>query len=571
MRYLRIKVKNLLFGGMCKPFAIITLLLFSPVLLMAQQDLVIISGDTVFSRHTLEGESPSTFPVLQSLLTRKQSRGHYQAGIDSLHLSGDSMIAYYHQGPKYSLEVSVSGAIISSADTLLYSFDNYSMLTDKVEILLMDYRNRGYPFASAHSHVTTADSNHIFVHINIHPCQLFWLDTILVRESPSPVSSSFLHASLNFDNKGEVFSEKRLKDIESRINRMDFLEQTAPPKLVVMSDYSGVKLGLRQRSANMLDGIMGFSSDDNEKLMLNGNVNMRLINQLGHGENLQVRWTAPGNQSQSLDIQSGIPYIAGTPFGTEAAFSLYKQDSSYLNLSLEAGLPYRFSYDHYAAFFYRYETSNVMASSSLHTEVPPSYTAHGAGVSYHYSTLSERGIYRTGWHFHTRFSGLVKSSEEKAPPIPQSNKNNVLNHRIADISLKAHRYQKTGSRSILLIQSNNKYLQDENAGKNQLFRTGGFRTLRGFDQDEFYAVGYSIMLLEYRFYPDDNTFFALFWNGAALKTIDKNIRLPHGAGGGLGLKTNAGILKLYYALGKEQNTSFKLNNSKVHMGFISTF
>ncbi len=571
MRYLKSEVKSLFPGGWFKVSPIAILLFCFPLLLTGQQKLVILSADTVFSVHTLEGDSPAAFRVLRSLLEEKQSLGYYQAGIDSLIPGRDSTTAYYHQGPLYSLEASITGTILSPNDTLLYSFDHYGSMISQVDTILSHYRNSGHPFVRAHSRVKSTDSSRVFVQINIQPGDLVLMDTILVRESPPPVSSSFLRASLDLKKGGVPFSEKKLEDIEGRISRMDFLEQTFPPELILMPDYAGVKLGLRQGSSNMLDGLLGFSSGEDGSLLLNGNVDMRLINYFSHGEQLNVRWAAPGNESQSLNIHASAPYLAGTPFGADFRFSLYKQDTSYLTLSLRTGVPYRFSYNHFVEFFYRYQTSNVMANIPLLPGHPYDFSARGAGVSYYYSTLTGGGIYRAGWLFQAEFSGLAKSIEKDESRPGQSYEEPPLNSRIADISLEIQRYQKVGNQSILLLQSNSKYLKDENAGKNQLFRLGGFQTLKGFDQDEFYAQGYSTLFVEYRFYPDKNTFFSAFWNGAVLKNQDRQTRLLGGLGGGVAVQTKAGILNLYYALGKDGRGAFKFKNSKIHMGFISTF
>ena len=43
------------------------------------------------------------------------------------------------------------------------------------------------------------------------------------------------------------------------------------------------------------------------------------------------------NNSQSLKIDLGIPYLLNLPFGTTASFNLYKRDSLFLDVSAEVG------------------------------------------------------------------------------------------------------------------------------------------------------------------------------------------------------------------------------------------
>jgi hypothetical protein len=42
-------------------------------------------------------------------------------------------------------------------------------------------------------------------------------------------------------------------------------------------------------------------------------------------------------------------------------------------------------------------------------------------------------------------------------------------------------------------------------------------------------------------------------------------------GGGITLKTKAGILSIIYAVGKTENTVFKADKGQIHIGYINRF
>lgn len=110
--------------------------------------------------------------------------------------------------------------------------------------------------------------------------------------------------------------------------------------------------------------------------------------------------------------------------------------------------------------------------------------------------------------------------------------------------------------------------------KNELFRIGGLRTLRGFDEESIYASSYVIPTLEYRFLFEKNSNIFLFAEGAWYENHSVNSRyddIPISVGAGINFETKAGIFNLSYALGKQQGNSFDLRIGKIHAGLTALF
>jgi hemolysin activation/secretion protein len=103
-----------------------------------------------------------------------------------------------------------------------------------------------------------------------------------------------------------------------------------------------------------------------------------------------------------------------------------------------------------------------------------------------------------------------------------------------------------------------------------LFRFGGFRTLKGFDEESVLASSYLIFNLEQRFLLDANSWLYLFGNGGWLRNdaIGQNYRdTPYGLGAGITFQTNAGVFSVAYALGSERGAPLSFRNTKVHLGY----
>jgi hemolysin activation/secretion protein len=118
------------------------------------------------------------------------------------------------------------------------------------------------------------------------------------------------------------------------------------------------------------------------------------------------------------------------------------------------------------------------------------------------------------------------------------------------------------------------FLNGKNIFQNELFRFGGLKTLRGFNEEEIFASAYSIFTLEYRLILEQNSYLYVFGDGAYYENMSTTIHIhdtPYGFGAGVSFETKAGIFSMSYALGKQFNNPILLRNGKIHFGIVNYF
>ena len=126
----------------------------------------------------------------------------------------------------------------------------------------------------------------------------------------------------------------------------------------------------------------------------------------------------------------------------------------------------------------------------------------------------------------------------------------------------------------MLSQLNTAFIMNQNLFLNELFRIGGLKTLKGFDEQSIFANKYLIGNFELRYLFQQNSGFMIFWNGAwyensvLAKPIVDN---PWGAGVGMNIETGAGVFSFYYALGKQLDNAMAFQQAKIHFGFTNFF
>src|SRR6185369_9819639 len=110
--------------------------------------------------------------------------------------------------------------------------------------------------------------------------------------------------------------------------------------------------------------------------------------------------------------------------------------------------------------------------------------------------------------------------------------------------------------------------------RNELFQVGGYKLLRGFDEESQYLSQFLIGTIEYHYLVGQNSFFYVLADGGYGKNTSQNNRVSYGyfgTGLGLAFETKAGIFNIAWAVGKRNDGAFNLRQSKIHLGFVNYF
>ena len=88
-------------------------------------------------------------------------------------------------------------------------------------------------------------------------------------------------------------------------------------------------------------GIIGLQQNPStQKNALVGELNLQLQNTWQKNEKFNLHWRSIAPQTQQLKTSLLWPYIAGSSYGLASGFSLYKRDSTFLELRANMGLTY---------------------------------------------------------------------------------------------------------------------------------------------------------------------------------------------------------------------------------------
>ncbi len=296
-----------------------------------------------------------------------------------------------------------------------------------------------------------------------------------------------------------------------------------------------------------------------------------------------MNWEKLESSTQKLNIGFIYPYLFKTNLGLDADFGLYKKDSTYLSLNAGFGIRLFLTYDDYIKAYYRYKSSSrigdeeAMSLSTNYADVKSNII----GASYYLNELDYKLNPRKGVELNLFGGAGFKNIVNAKNKSDSLNLNTDYNTIELETGLNLDLYFPIYNNFVFHFGNTTRYLdqfadndKDVVFYENELYRFGGARSLRGFDESIFYASIYSLQNIEIKYLFEQNSSFYVFWNGAYYyKNVVNDITedFPWGFGIGIDFDTRAGIFSLSYALGKQFDNPIEIRTAKIHFGYISRF
>lgn len=525
-----------------------------------------------------------------------QQNGYISASVDSLIETGNQTVISLFLGEKYnSLNLHIrehdknflqqTGWEGGTGKRKKLNFEDYRQATDK----LLDYfEANGYPFAKINLDSVSITGNQIEAVLNIDKGFSYRIDSIRIY-GPAKISRNFIHHYLNIE-RGSPYDKEKLAKIDQRILELPYLQQVQPWDVTMLNTGSLVNLYLAPKKSNQINVLAGFLPANQQlggKLLLTVDANLQLQNAFGGGEHLGLIWQQIQPKSPRLNLQFTQPYMFNSAFGIDFSFELYKKDSSFLNINGQLGLLYMLSPNKTGKVYLQTQRTNVLQIDTLNIKASRRLPDIGdvssvnLGVDYDIANTDYRFNPRRGNELTISAIAGNKTirknttiTQIKDPSFDYSTLYDSIKLKAYQFRLraKAAQYFKTGKQTVLKTGINAGWYESPSYFRNELFQIGGYRLLRGFDEESIYANKYVAGTIEYRYLVGLNSNFFVFSDaGWVNNRIIKQSNTYLGAGVGLSFETKGGIFNVSYAVGKRNDVSFDIKQSKIHIGYVSIF
>lgn len=513
------------------------------------------------------------------------NEGYLLASLDSITKDSLNFTAHLLLGKKYkwmSLSYQKKDeAIISKLGYNEHFFSNkpfkYVDISRLMEKIVTHFENNGYPFIAVKLDSLQFTSETIKAKLNIEKNMFLKLDSMLTQGT-ADVKQKFLSRYLGIKN-GMPYNEAAFLEVSRKLKQLPFITEKSTPILRLTDKQNKLYLFLDKKNASQFDGIVGILPSDKGKTVFTGDVKIKLVSTLFRsGETFDINWRRLQTQTQDLKALVIYPYIFGLPIGTDYTIKLYKKDSTFIDIANAFGLHYYFSGLNYFKVFYKQRNANLISTSGLtNITVLPEY-ADVTTKSYGVAIIFEKMDYKFNPHkgFNINLQGSVGNRQIRKNPKINDVAYSLLNLKTSQFQLEGFMigYINLHKNHVLKLSSQFGSVFGNTIYKNELFRIGGLKTMRGFDEESIYASSYIIPTIEYRFLFEKNSNIFLFAEGAWYENFNVQsftTDTPMSIGAGINFETKAGIFNLSYGIGKQFNNSFDLRTGKIHAGLTALF
>ncbi len=527
------------------------------------------------------------------------STGYIGASVDSVWEDSTHIFIQLFRGEKYEwqkiiVETGEQEAITASGYQKEI-FEKQVVTPDVISLLYQNvlayYSNNGYPFASiSFDSISINDEKKITAKLIIDAGPIYHIDSVVLEEN-NGISKKFIQQYLDIHD-GDMYQQDKLDAINALLLQLSFLRQRQPWDISMINTGAILHIypePMRNNDINILIGLLPANQQTGGKVLLTGDARINLRNSFKTGETISLNWQQLQPRSPRLNLGYNQPYIFSAPFGLNVAFDLYKRDSAFLNIQSQAGLLYRLSAKQTGAVLIQTLRSSILSTDTATVRItktlPPDIDMSmiSLGVQYSFIGTNYRFNPRSGNELQLSVTFGTKKIKNNAA-ITQL-KDPVFNYSSLYDSIQLNSYQfrlqanashffPVGKQSTLKLALNSGWYQSPDYFQNELFRIGGSRLLRGFDEESILTNLYGIGTLEYRYLLARNSFLFAFTDVGKVRFVNSAtsyLTTYIGFGMGIVFETPTGIFNIAYAAGKHGYNAVDLRQSKIHLGFVSLF
>ncbi|EAZ81473.1 BamA/TamA family outer membrane protein [Algoriphagus machipongonensis] len=516
--------------------------------------------------------------TLDSILTTAVAEGYLAAYLEKTTEKTDSLEYNLVSGDRFKLvglrKGNVPDPVWEEIPIGKASFAEWNHWSSQV---LNFFENSGYPFVQLRLDSLQREGKEVLASINLETGPLITWDSVEVSGNTN--TKAIFIQNLTGIKPGTPFSQKEFIESSKTLQNTPYFELSNAPGLSFQNKSAKPTFYLRDRNVNVIDGVIGLLPNENEpgKVLITGQLDLELYHLGGKGRDIAVHWLRMNPQSQSLGIQAKESFIFRSPLSVQLGFNLLKQDSTFIKRAFSLDFDYRFSGTGNIRFFTNREASDLISTSGYQDlkELPEvaDYRWNQYGIGLNFNWLDSQFFPRRGMKVQIEMAtGNKKILQNTGIPSEVYQGLDLNSPQVTgNFQVEQHVYVRPlwG----MWFRGSGGFTRNKNLFLNDLFRIGGLKSIRGFNENFFFAKTYGYLNMEQRLIFGENSYLMLFSDiGLLTNPYEELTRdIPISFGAGINLETGNGVFRFIYGLGKSNLQPLSFSYSKIHFGYLARF
>ena len=546
----------------------IVFIFFFPILFFGQQvnfleiykNLELFKAEKINSNRVRE--------LVNNILLSEIESGYFTCNVDSINLKNQKLKIYLQTGNLISLN-SIKVNLPNSLSLKLRedfnsdkTYFNANDFSEKIKKWIILMNNNGFPFAEFEFEKSEIINSKINLICNLISGPLVKIDSIINPE----ITKKELQLVYKFTDirNGDLFELNKIYKISQNIKNTGFIEEIRPPAYEFIDNKASIYTYLKPQSKNSINGLVGIQPGENETVQFTGNVALNFQNALSYGEVLKFNWRRMFNSSQNLIAELSYPFLFNTNFEVQGGLDMIKKDSSFFNFNSKLIINYKSNSNFSNGFLF---TNNN--STNLLEDDYTSTSVNSFGFVTNFKKLDNPFNPRKGFKIKSEIAYGWKETY-----AIDTVANNILKSPNFNGNLSFSSYLSLLKRTTFKIKLSGFTIQNNILYENELTRIGGYKTIRGFDEESIWVSSFVLGNFEFRYLIDEKSNVFLFSDFAWTESKTNNFLMEdyfQSFGFGTNISMPNGLLTLIYGLGRKIDNPFLIRTGKIHLGFTSYF
>ena len=546
----------------------IVFIFFFPILFFGQQvnfleiykNLELFKAEKINSNRVRE--------LVNNILLSEIESGYFTCNVDSINLKNQKLKIYLQTGNLISLN-SIKVNLPNSLSLKLRedfisdkTYFNANDFSEKIKKWIILMNNNGFPFAEFEFEKSEIINSKINLICNLISGPLVKIDSIINPE----ITKKELQLVYKFTDirNGDLFELNKIYKISENIKNTGFIEEIRPPAYEFIDNKASIYTYFKPQSKNSINGLVGIQPGENETVQFTGNVALNFQNALSYGEVLKFNWRRMFNSSQNLIAELSYPFLFNTNFEVQGGLDMIKKDSSFFNFNSKLIINYKSNSNFSNGFLF---TNNN--STNLLKDDYSSTSVNSFGFVTNFEKLDNLFNPRKGFKIKSEIAYGWKETY-----AIDTVTNNTLKSPNFNGNLSFSSYLSLLKRTTFKIKLSGSTIQNNILYENELTRIGGYKTIRGFDEESIWVSSFVLGNFEFRYLIDEKSNVFLFSDFAWTESKTNNFLMEdyfQSFGFGTNISMPNGLLTLIYGLGRKIDNPFLIRTGKIHLGFTSYF
>ena len=546
----------------------IVFIFFLPILFFGQQvnfleiykNLELFKAEKINSNRVRE--------LVNNILLSEIESGYFTCNVDSINLKNQKLKIYLQTGNLISLN-SIKVNLPNSLSLKLRedfisdkTYFNANDFSEKIKKWIILMNNNGFPFAEFEFEKSEIINSKINLICNLISGPLVKIDSIINPE----ITKKELQLVYKFTDirNGDLFELNKIYKISENIKNTGFIEEIRPPAYEFIDNKASIYTYFKPQSKNSINGLVGIQPGENETVQFTGNVALNFQNALSYGEVLKFNWRRMFNSSQNLIAELSYPFLFNTNFEVQGGLDMIKKDSSFFNFNSKLIINYKSNSNFSNGFLF---TNNN--STNLLEDDYSSTSVNSFGFVTNFKKLDNPFNPRKGFKIKSEIAYGWKETY-----AIDTVANNILKSPNFNGNLSFSSYLSLLKRTTFKIKLSGSTIQNNILYENELTRIGGYKTIRGFDEESIWVSSFVLGNFEFRYLIDEKSNVFLFSDFAWTESKTNNFLMEdyfQSFGFGTNISMPNGLLTLIYGLGRKIDNPFLIRTGKIHLGFTSYF